>query len=272
MSWSVGLGGRMTFAKLLLPFLIFHSFCEGSNQPPRFLNYFFSTYLLIYEDMPVGSSVAQLKAEDPEGEPLLYGVSGEEAMRYFSVNKDTGVVWLRQQLDRETKSEMQVEFYVSDIQEVVKDTVNIQIGDVNDNAPSFHGQPYTVNIPENTPVGRSVFMVNATDPDQGTGGSVLFSFQPSSPFFSIDGARGTVTVIKPLDYETTSSYQLTVNATDQDKVRPLSRLANLAITITDVQDMDPIFTNLPYSTNIEEDIPLEEVTAGVQPKSVTEAI
>lgn len=48
-----------------------------------------------------GSSVAQLKATDPEGEPLIYGVSGEEAMRYFSVNKDTGVVWLRQQLDRE---------------------------------------------------------------------------------------------------------------------------------------------------------------------------
>ncbi|XP_031734609.1 cadherin-23 isoform X2 [Anarrhichthys ocellatus] len=256
MSWSVGLGGRMTIAKLLLPFLILRSVCEGSNQPPRFLNYFFSTYLLIYEDMPVGSSVAQLKANDPEGEPLMYGVSGEEAMRYFSVNKDTGVVWLRQQLDRETKSEMQVEFYVSDIQEMVKDTVNIQIGDVNDNAPVFHGQPYTVHIPENTLVGRSVFMVNATDPDQGTGGSVLFSFQPPSPFFSIDGARGTVTVIKPLDYETTSAYQLTVNATDQDKVRPLSRLANLAITITDVQDMDPIFTNLPYSTNIEEDIPL----------------
>uniref|UniRef100_A0A8C4F1B8 Cadherin-23 n=1 Tax=Dicentrarchus labrax TaxID=13489 RepID=A0A8C4F1B8_DICLA len=210
-------------------------------------------YIFITTEAPLCSSVAQLKAVDPEGEPLIYGVSGEEAMRYFSVNKDTGVVWLRQQLDRETKSEMQVEFYVSDIQEV---RVNIQIGDVNDNAPIFHGQPYTVHIPEDTPVGRSVFMVNATDPDQGTGGSVLFSFQPSSPFFAIDGARGTVTVIKSLDYETTSAYQLTVNATDQDKVRPLSRLANLAITITDVQDMDPIFTNLPYSTNIEENIPL----------------
>ncbi|KAM4730337.1 cadherin-23 [Anableps anableps] len=258
MSWvsCVGLGCRMTAAKILLPFLVLHSFCEGSNQPPRFLNYFFSTYLLIYEDMPIGSSVAQLKATDPEGEPLIFGVSGEEAMKYFSVNKDTGVVWLRQQLDRETKSEMQVEFYVSDIQEVVKDTVNIQIGDVNDNAPNFHGQPYTVHIPENTPVGRSIFMVNATDPDQGTGGSVLFSFQPPSPFFAIDGARGTVTVTKTLDYETTSAYQLTVNATDQDKLRPLSRLANLAITITDVQDMDPIFTNLPYSTNIEEGTPL----------------
>lgn len=36
---------------------------------------------------------------------------------------------------------------VSSLQ-VVKDTVNIQIGDVNDNAPTFHGQPYTVHIPE----------------------------------------------------------------------------------------------------------------------------
>lgn len=152
-----------------------------------------------------------------------------------------------------------------------------------------------VCVLQNTPVGRSVFMVNATDPDQGTGGSVLFSFQPPSPFFSIDGARGTVTVIRPLDYETTSAYQLTVNATvsthitgfllsplaqaqhrwmhmlilnlylcfyqDQDKLRPLSRLANLAISITDVQDMDPIFTNLPYSTNIEEDVPLVSTAA-----------
>ncbi|XP_071009786.1 cadherin-23 [Oncorhynchus clarkii lewisi] len=256
MLWSVGFGGRMTVAKLLLFFFILHTFCEASNQPPRFQNYFFHSYLLIYENTPVGTSVTQLEALDPEQEPLIFGVVGEEAMRYFAVARDTGVVWLRQPLDRETKSEMQVEFSVSDSQGVVKDTVNIQIGDVNDNSPTFHGQLYTVHIAENTPVGTSVYQVNATDPDQGTGGSVLFSFQPPSPFFSIDGARGTVTVTRALDYETSSAYQLTVNATDQDKKRPLSSLSNLAITITDVQDMDPIFTNMPYSTNIEEDAPL----------------
>ncbi|KAG7261554.1 hypothetical protein CRUP_018497 [Coryphaenoides rupestris] len=90
---------------------------------------------------------------------------------------------------------------------------------------------------------------------RGTGGSVLFYFQPPSPFFIIDGARGIVTVNKSLDYEATSSYQLTINATDQDRWRPLSRLTNLAILITDIQDMNPIFTNLPYSTNIAEDKP-----------------
>uniref|UniRef100_A0A2K6GN75 Cadherin related 23 n=1 Tax=Propithecus coquereli TaxID=379532 RepID=A0A2K6GN75_PROCO len=86
-----------------------------------------------------------------------------------------------------------------------------------------------------------IFIVNATDPDLGAGGSVLYSFQPPSQFFAIDSARGIVTVIRELDYETTQAYQLTVNT------RPLSTLANL--------DMDPIFINLPYSTNIYEHSP-----------------
>uniref|UniRef100_A0A2K5DD65 Cadherin domain-containing protein n=1 Tax=Aotus nancymaae TaxID=37293 RepID=A0A2K5DD65_AOTNA len=176
-----------------------------------------------------------------DNDPLVFGVSGEEASRFFAVEPDTGVVWLRQPLDRETKSEFTVEFSVSDHQGVITRKVNIQVGDVNDNAPTFHNQPYSVRIPENTPVGTPIFIVNATDPDLGAGGSVLYSFQPPSQFFAIDSARGTVTVIRELDYETTQAYQLTVNT------RPLSTLANL--------DMDPIFINLPYSTNIYEHSP-----------------
>uniref|UniRef100_A0A8C6MUZ9 Cadherin related 23 (otocadherin) n=1 Tax=Mus spicilegus TaxID=10103 RepID=A0A8C6MUZ9_MUSSI len=230
--------------------------CWGQvNRLPFFTNHFFDTYLLISEDTPVGSSVTQLLARDMDNDPLVFGVSGEEASRFFAVEPDTGVVWLRQPLDRETKSEFTVEFSVSDHQGVITRKVNIQVGDVNDNAPTFHNQPYSVRIPENTPVGTPIFIVNATDPDLGAGGSVLYSFQPPSPFFAIDSARGIVTVIQELDYEVTQAYQLTVNATDQDKTRPLSTLANLAIIITDVQDMDPIFINLPYSTNIYEHSP-----------------
>ncbi|XP_055130578.1 cadherin-23 isoform X1 [Symphalangus syndactylus] len=236
--------------------LVLISGCWGQvNRLPFFTNHFFDTYLLISEDTPVGSSVTQLLARDMDNDPLVFGVSGEEASRFFAVEPDTGVVWLRQPLDRETKSEFTVEFSVSDHQGVITRKVNIQVGDVNDNAPTFHNQPYSVRIPENTPVGTPIFIVNATDPDLGAGGSVLYSFQPPSQFFAVDSARGIVTVIRELDYETTQAYQLTVNATDQDKTRPLSTLANLAIIITDVQDMDPIFINLPYSTNIYEHSP-----------------
>uniref|UniRef100_A0AAV2JQP5 Cadherin domain-containing protein n=1 Tax=Knipowitschia caucasica TaxID=637954 RepID=A0AAV2JQP5_KNICA len=94
-----------------------------------------------------GQEVTRLEAVDPEDDPLIYGITGEEAMKFFRVEQD-GRVWLGLPLDREIKSEMQVEFTVRDSFELVTGTVNIQIGDVNDNAPTFHGQPYTVQIPE----------------------------------------------------------------------------------------------------------------------------
>ncbi|XP_069098368.1 cadherin-23-like [Pleurodeles waltl] len=235
----------------------------GSASEGRFLGVRQSPVVIAYlndkkfhwSENPAGSSVTQLIARDLDDDVLVYGVVGEEARRFFAVESDTGVVWLRQPLDRETKSEYTVEFSVSDSQGVIRGTVNIQVGDVNDNAPTFHNQPYAVRIPENTPVGTPVFIANATDPDQGTGGFVLYSFQPSSTVFSIDRFSGIVKVMSSLDYETAQAYQLQVNATDNDKNRPLSTLANLAITITDVQDMDPIFLNLPYSTNIYENSP-----------------
>ncbi|XP_072347533.1 cadherin-23 isoform X6 [Scyliorhinus torazame] len=239
----------------LLLFLQSLSLGLSYNRLPYFLNYYFDQYILIYENASVGSSITKLWARDPDNDTLVFGVVGEEASKHFAVESETGVVWLRQPLDREEISELQVEFSVSDKQSVIKGIVNIQVGDVNDNPPVFHNQPYSVRIPENTPTGTPIFIVNATDRDQGTGGSVLYSFQPPSRFFSIDGARGVVTVQRPLDYETTRAYQLQVNGTDQDKDHPLSTLANLAVTITDIQDMDPIFVNLPYSTNIYENSP-----------------
>uniref|UniRef100_A0A2I3GD30 Cadherin-23 n=1 Tax=Nomascus leucogenys TaxID=61853 RepID=A0A2I3GD30_NOMLE len=236
--------------------LVLISGCWGQvNRLPFFTNHFFDTYLLISEDTPVGSSVTQLLARDMDNDPLVFGVSGEEASRFFAVEPDTGVVWLRQPLDRETKSEFTVEFSVSDHQGVITRKVNIQVGDVNDNAPTFHNQPYSVRIPEvgatrNTPVGTPIFIVNATDPDLGAGGSVLYSFQPPSQFFAIDSARGIVTVIRELDYETTQAYQLTVNATGPPPTHPLSLLPAAASGT-----WTPIFINLPYSTNIYEHSP-----------------
>lgn len=50
-----------------------------------------------------GSSVTQLLARDMDNDPLVFGVSGEEASRFFAVEPDTGVVWLRQPLDREVR-------------------------------------------------------------------------------------------------------------------------------------------------------------------------
>lgn len=47
--------------------------------------------------------MTQLLARDLDNDPLVYGVVGEEASRFFAVESVTGVVWLRQPLDREVK-------------------------------------------------------------------------------------------------------------------------------------------------------------------------
>ncbi|KAG2462450.1 S29A3 protein, partial [Polypterus senegalus] len=86
-----------------------------------------------------------LLARDPDSDPLVFGVVGEEATRFFAVESNTGIVWLRQPLDRE----------------VIKGTVNIQVGDVNDNSPTFHNQPYSVRIPE-----LHLLPPNSPDPDE----------------------------------------------------------------------------------------------------------
>lgn len=47
--------------------------------------------------------MTQLLARDLDNDPLVFGVVGEEASRFFAVESVTGVVWLRQPLDREVR-------------------------------------------------------------------------------------------------------------------------------------------------------------------------
>jgi len=53
--------------------------------------------------------------------------------------------------------------------------VEIYITDINDNNPTFTEQSYTISIPEDIPLNRSVITVNATDKDTGNM-SFLFLF------------------------------------------------------------------------------------------------
>ena len=47
-------------------------------------------------------------------------------------------------------------------------TVQVNVIDINDNAPSFQGTPYAATVKESTHVGTPVIDVNATDSDSGT--------------------------------------------------------------------------------------------------------
>ena len=85
-----------------------------------------------------------------------------------------GKLTVAKQLDRETKSEYRLEVKAEDSDPDVVDrkskraSLTIKVTDVNDNAPQFQslGQS-SPTVAEISVVGKSIFTVTATDPDQG---------------------------------------------------------------------------------------------------------
>ena len=74
--------------------------------------------------------------------------------------------------------------------------VDVDVTDINDNAPSFDRDVYHVTVPEDAEVGRTLLRVGAIDPDLGDDGRVRFRMQmsksnsPSSGLFNIDSESG----------------------------------------------------------------------------------
>lgn len=96
----------------------------------------------------------------------------------------------------------------------------LRVQDANDNSPMFDRQLYNVTVREDFPVNGVLVSVHATDLDLGPNGQVVYSFNRQTSLlyadtFAIDSERGSVSLRKRLDYETTTQYVLSVSAVDR---------------------------------------------------------
>ncbi|KAM3612468.1 uncharacterized protein V6R79_008582 [Siganus canaliculatus] len=132
----------------------------------------------------------------------------------------------------------------------------IDVLDVNDNAPVFTKDVYSVEISENSPVGTVVIRVNATDMDDGVNGEVNYSFGHVSgrvqELFDIDQSSGEITVKGNLDYEVDESYEIDIQASDNG-VSPLRTDKSVTVKIRDMNDNAPIIEVTSLSNQISED-------------------
>ncbi|KAK6620930.1 hypothetical protein RUM43_011229 [Polyplax serrata] len=238
------------------------------NRAPHFLPNGDMSRFAIPEDTPPGTAVFQLQGIDPEGSRVFYSISGE----YFKVDPDTGIVTTLKSFDREKEDIVSVIISVTDSSldgsepNTVSHLRQIPILDINDNYPVFYNRPYSISLFENTPVGKVLFdNITVQDLDGGINGDVILSCTPPNDetckTFDVTTEKiaeglykGIITLIKPLDFETRSSYSLTVRATDRakDPARRLTATANVAIDILDIQDQPPMFINAPYSSTVPE--------------------
>ncbi|XP_077433760.1 protocadherin-18b isoform X2 [Vanacampus margaritifer] len=150
------------------------------------------------------------------------------------------------ELDREVQSSYQLQLTASDNGVPPKSgstLLKISIADSNDNSPAFEEQAYVINLLENAPLGTLLIDLNATDPDEGTNGHILYSFSSHvSPkildMFRVNPANGHITLIKKVDYESTSSYELDVQAQDLGP-NSIPGLCKIVVKVVDVNDNKP---------------------------------
>lgn len=157
-----------------------------------------------------------------------------------------GELVVMRELDREVQSSYQLQLTASDNAVPPKSgstLLKISISDSNDNSPAFEEQAYVVNLLENSPLGTLIIDLNATDPDEGTNGKIIYSFSSHVPpkileTFKINPENGHITLIKKVDYEATASYELDVQAQDLGP-NSIPGLCKIVVTVVDVNDNKP---------------------------------
>ncbi|TWW55249.1 Protocadherin-19 Precursor [Takifugu flavidus] len=166
---------------------------------------------------------------------------------------------VQKSLDRETQSHYTYEISAEDGGDPPKIgavQLNIKVIDSNDNNPVFDEAVYTVNVMENSPANTIVIDLNATDPDEGTNGEVVYSFhnyvtEKTRDAFKIDPRTGIITVNGVLDYETAQIYEIDVQAKD---LGPNSIPAHCKVTVNvmDTNDNPPVISLLSLNTEMVE--------------------
>ncbi|MGH8592219.1 MAG: cadherin domain-containing protein, partial [Gammaproteobacteria bacterium] len=206
---------------------------------------------LIAENSANGSPVGTVAANDPDaGQTHTFTITGGNTGDAFTIDPGTGAITVNDSaaLDFETAPSFSLTVEVTDSDTPPlsgNTTVTINLSDAND-PPVV--TPATFSPAENSANGTVVGTVTATDLDV-PAQTLSFAITGGNTggAFAINASTGQLTVASTaaLDFETTPSFSLTVQATDNG-VLPLSGTATVTVNLTDVNEA-PVPTGGPFS-------------------------
>ncbi|XP_016104917.1 protocadherin Fat 3-like isoform X2 [Sinocyclocheilus grahami] len=212
----------------------------------------------VSEDVTINKQILRVKATDADAganaqiQFSLFGSGAED----FIIHPHTGELKTAAALDREKVARYSLVARATDSGGLwCEAEVVVVLLDVNDSPPMFNMPHYTASVYENTATKALLTRIQAIDPDLGVNRKVVYSLVDSADgFFSIDKSSGIVVLERLLDREVQSSYRITVRASDQGVPVRLSSLANITITVLDINDNPPVFERRDYLATLPEDV------------------
>uniref|UniRef100_A0A8C8G9W2 Cadherin domain-containing protein n=1 Tax=Oncorhynchus tshawytscha TaxID=74940 RepID=A0A8C8G9W2_ONCTS len=210
--------------------------------------------------------IGKLQSDMDKGDGTLkYILTGDGAGDIFTIDENNGDLHANKRLDREEKA-----FYTLRATVVNKNTglklepeteFIVKLHDINDNEPKFAKELYIASAPERSNIGTSVTQVTATDADDsmyGNSAKLRYSISQGHPYFSVDPNTGIIrTALGPgeMDREKREHYQVVIEAKDMAGQRGgLTGTTTVNITLTDVNDNPPRFSQSIYQFSVPESI------------------
>ncbi|XP_030621283.1 protocadherin alpha-3-like [Chanos chanos] len=184
--------------------------------------------------------------------------------RFFDLNLKTGVLHVKERIDREElcgrspKCSLALEAIVNSPLNIYRFEVNVL--DINDNAPSFRSSSTELNISELALPGERFTLPSAYDQDISSNSVKSYKLS-TNEYFSLDvqddgeqGVSAELVLQKPLDREKQSLIQLTLTAVDGGKP-PRSGTLKIIVNVIDINDNIPVFDKPLYKSSIRENSP-----------------
>ncbi|XP_062835530.1 protocadherin gamma-A6 isoform X4 [Anolis carolinensis] len=237
----------------------------------------------IPEEMQKGSTVGNI-AKDLGVDALNNGlriVANVGMNLYFALNAHNGHLQTSERIDREEicgrVKKCILKFQVLNENKLKLYAIEVEIIDINDNAPQFTVLEQEVEISEMSAPGFRVPLMEAQDPDLGINSIQGYQLTGSGHFFldvqmGENGIQHPALVLKELlDREELSVYDLILTATDGgDPVR--SGTTQIKVRVLDANDNAPVFSQLIYEVTIKENIPKGSTVAFVSATDLDEGL
>ncbi|XP_063204678.1 protocadherin gamma-B5-like [Chroicocephalus ridibundus] len=230
---------------------------DANDNPPVFAQDRYRASLR--EDAPPGSTVLNVSASDADAGTnarITYGFGETPAkvLQKFVVEAESGTIRLQEALDFEDTRGYTLLVEARDGGGLVAHCkVEVEVLDVNDNAPEITVTSVSSPVPEDAPAGTVVALLKVRDRDSGENGQVWCELSGEAPLSMVSSSVGSYKVVtaSALDREQASEHRVTVVARDRGSPS-LSSRASLVLEVSDVNDNAPVFEEAAYSAYVAE--------------------
>nr|BAD52325.1 cadherin-related neuronal receptor variable 8 [Danio rerio] len=201
--------------------------------------------------------------------------------RYFDVNLKSGVLLVKERIDREllcgrsSRCSLEIEAIVNSPLNMYRLEVNVL--DINDNGPIFKSSKTELNIVESAFPGERFTLPDAFDADVGSNSVKSYKLS-ANEHFTLDVQSGgdqsvsaELVLQKALDREKQPVIKLTLTAVDGGKP-PKSGTTQIIINVEDVNDNIPVFSTSLYKTRIMENAAVGTSVITVQASDADEGL